>query len=65
LIIWGGKDMTMILGMDPWVFTAWIGTIIVAIFCVLYGIYNEYFVKEKEKKPPIEKKKITNKKEAK
>jgi len=55
--------MTMILGMDPWVFAAWIGTIIVAIFCVLYGIYNEYFVKEK--KPPIEKKKTTNKKEAK
>ena len=54
----------MILGMGPWVFTAWIGTIIVAIFCVLYGIYNEYFVKE-EKKSPVEKKKPAKKKEAK
>jgi hypothetical protein len=32
----------MILGMDPWVFIAWIGTIISALFCVLYGIYYEY-----------------------
>lgn len=57
--------MSMILGMGPWVFIAWIGTIIVAIFCVLYGIYNEYFKKEEEKKPPVEKKKTTKKKEAK
>ncbi len=57
--------MSMILGMGPWVFTAWISTIIVAIFCVLYGIYNKYFAKEEEKKPPVEKKKTTKKKEAK
>lgn len=53
--------MSMILGMDPWVFTAWIGTIIVAILCVLYGIYNEY-VDKQEKKAPGKKKLI--KKEA-
>ena len=41
----------MILGMDPWVFTAWIGTILAAIFCVLYGIYNKFFDKDEEKKP--------------
>jgi len=59
--------MSLILGMDAWVFTAWIGTIIVAIFCVLYGIYNKYFVKEEEEeeKPPVEKKKTTKKKEVK
>ncbi len=48
--------MSMILGMDPWVFTAWIGTIIMAIICVLYGLYNEFFVKDDEKKKPAEKK---------
>ena len=53
----------MILGMDPWVFTAWIGTIIAAIFCVLYGIYNEYFKKDYVKEIPVEKKK-RGKKEA-
>ena len=57
--------MSMILGMDPWVFTAWIGTIIAAILCVLYGIYNKYFDKEEGKKSPVEKKKTTKKKEAK
>lgn len=57
--------MGMILGMGPWVFIAWIGTIIAAILCVLYGIYNKYFDKEEGKKPPVEKKKTTKKKEAK
>jgi hypothetical protein len=47
----------MILGMDIWVFTAWIGTIIAAIFCLLYGCYwylkktdRMKFSKEKIKK---------------
>ena len=47
--------MSMILGMDPWVFTAWIGTIFVAIFCVLYGIYNEILKKPKKKETPKKK----------
>lgn len=51
----------MILGMDPWVFTAWIGTILVAIFCVLYGLYNEYFKKDYERKKPAKKKEVKNK----
>ena len=55
----------MILGMDPWVFTAWLGTILVAIFCVLYGIYNEYFVKDEEKKHVVKEKKTKKKKGAK
>jgi hypothetical protein len=55
----------MILGMDSWVFIAWLGTILVAIFCVLYGIYNEYFLKNEEEKPAVKKKKTTKKKGAK
>ena len=50
--------MSMILGMDPWVFIAWLGTIIVAIICVLYGIYNEYFAKDGEKTKPFKKKEV-------
>ena len=57
--------MGLILGMDPWVFAAWIGTIIVAIFCVLYGIYSEYFKNPKKKKLSSVKKKESNKSEAK
>ena len=53
--------MSMILGMDPWVFTAWIGTIIVAIFCVIYGIYNEFIKKEDVKKKPAKKKEAKKK----
>ncbi len=37
--------MTLILGMDPFVFIAWIGTIFAAIFCVIYGIYFEFIKK--------------------
>lgn len=39
--------MTFLLGMDLFVFIAWIGTIIAAIFCVLYGIYYEFNKKSK------------------
>jgi hypothetical protein len=45
----------MILGMDSWVFTAWIGTILGAIVCLMYGIYHE-FVKKPKKKSPEQKK---------
>jgi len=48
----------MILGMDTWVFAAWILTIFAAIFCVVYGLYYEYLRKPKSKK-------TTEKKEAK
>jgi len=48
----------MIIGMDPWVFVAWIGTIIVAIICVLYGIYIEFFTKDDEKITPSKKKEV-------
>ena len=40
--------MNLILGMDPFVFIAWIGTILSAIFCVIYGIYYEFIKKSKE-----------------
>jgi len=49
--------MSLILGMDPLVFIAWIGTIFAAIFCVLYGIYHE-FLKKSDKNVS---KKITKK----
>jgi len=47
--------MNLILGMDPWVFAAWILTILSAIFCILYGVYHEFIKKpsknnEKENK---------------
>lgn len=38
--------MALILGMDLFVFIAWIGTILAALFCVLYGIYNELIKKD-------------------
>ena len=41
--------MSLILGMDFGVFLAWILTILAAISCVLYGIYNEYLKKPSEK----------------
>lgn len=37
--------MDLILGMDIWVFAAWFLTILSAIFCVIYGIYNEFLKK--------------------
>ena len=37
--------MSFILGMDIFVFIAWIGTILAAIFCVIIGIYYEFIKK--------------------
>ena len=37
--------MSLILGMDIFVFIAWIGTILAAIFCVIIGIYYEFIKK--------------------
>ena len=56
----------MIFGMDPWVFAAWILTILTAIFCVIYGIYYEFIKKtDEEKIKPMKKKKINKKQEGK
>lgn len=55
--------MDLILGMDTVVFVAWIATILSAIFCVLYGIYYEYFKKSHNNKIPVEKNKKSEKKE--
>ena len=59
------NEMSLILGMDAWVFTAWILTILAAILCVIYGIYNEFFKKSNEQKSSIKKEKQAKKKEAK
>ena len=40
--------MSLILGMDVGVFLAWIGTILAAVLCIMYGIYHEWIKKEKE-----------------
>jgi len=54
--------MSLILGMDPLVFTAWIGTILAAILCVLYGIYHQFLKKpEKEIVSDIKKTRSTEK----
>lgn len=55
--------MGLILGMDPVVFIAWIGTIFSAILCVLYGIYYEYFKKSHKEKIPVVKNQKSEKKE--
>lgn len=49
--------MSLILGMGIWVFLAWILTILAAILCVLYGIYQEFIKKDNDEEKPIEKKK--------
>jgi len=49
--------MSLILGMDPLVFTAWLLTILSAIFCVVYGLYYEYLKKPSKKTVPKEIKK--------
>jgi hypothetical protein len=44
--------MDLILGMDSVVFIAWIGTILLAILCVLYGFYHEFLDKSHKQKIP-------------
>jgi len=39
-------SMDLILGMDIGVFLAWIGTLLAAVLCIVYGIYYQ-FVKKK------------------
>jgi len=55
--------MSLILGMDIYVFIAWIGTIISAILCILYGVYHElYKKKDKISKDKLRKTKDKGKK---
>ncbi len=42
--------MDLILGMDIGVFLAWIGTLLAAVLCIIYGIYYQFIKKETE--PP-------------
>ena len=53
--------MGLILGMDTLVFTAWLGTILATILCILYGLYYQFFKKSDEK---TDKDEHTQKKEA-
>ncbi|MBN2602765.1 MAG: hypothetical protein JXA91_01375 [Candidatus Thermoplasmatota archaeon] len=48
--------MSLILGMDGWVFAAWLLTIISAILCVLYGIYHQFIKKSNENEKNAKKK---------
>jgi len=50
----------MILGMGIWVFIAWIGTILAAILCLLYGVY--YWVMRSDEKKSSEVKNKQSKK---
>ncbi len=43
------EEIYMILGMGIWVFIAWIGTILSAVLCLLYGVYH-WVMKPDEKK---------------
>ena len=58
------EKIYMILGMGIWVFIAWIGTILAAILCLLYGVYH-WFMKSDEEKPSDVKNKKSGKREAK
>jgi hypothetical protein len=52
----------MILGMDLWVFTAWLGTIFASVLCVAYGVYQE-FVKPQKKQNTTRKSTNTKRRE--
>ena len=56
--------MALILGMDLFVFIAWISTILSALFCVLYGIYYELIKKSDDDENKSLKNKNKSKKEA-
>jgi predicted outer membrane lipoprotein len=42
--------MNLILGMDLGVFLAWIGTLLAAVLCILYGLYYQFIKKSDEKR---------------
>jgi len=41
--------MNLILGMDLGVFLAWIGTLLAAVLCIVYGLYYQFIKKPVEK----------------
>ncbi len=53
--------MDLIIGMDIWVFLAWILTILAAVVCVIYGIYHEVIMKTSDKEEQKSKKKKVTK----
>jgi predicted outer membrane lipoprotein len=56
--------MNLILGMDFGVFLAWIGTLLAAVLCILYGLYYQFIKKSDEKqKTPSQKKQNTEQEE--
>ena len=56
--------MTLILGMDIYVFIAWIGTILATLLCIIYGVYHEFIKNKNTKKEPVKKtKKAKNQEE--
>ena len=57
--------MSLILGMDIWVFAAWILTILSAIFCVIYGLYYEFLKKPLKNNEAVNKKHKTKEPEVK
>jgi len=45
--------MNLILGMDLGVFLAWIGTLLVTVLCIIYGLYYQFIKKTQEEQPPV------------
>jgi H+/gluconate symporter-like permease len=45
--------MNLILGMDVGVFLAWIGTLLAALLCIVYGLYHQFIKKSEEKQQQI------------
>jgi len=41
--------MNLIMGMDLGVFIAWIGTLLAAVLCILYGLYYQFIKKSDNK----------------
>lgn len=46
--------MELILGMDIGVFIAWIGTLLAAVLCVVYGVYFQFIKKSTEPQQPAQ-----------
>jgi uncharacterized ion transporter superfamily protein YfcC len=55
--------MNLILGMDLGVFLAWIGTLLVTVLCIIYGIYYQFVKKNPEETEEVSSKDESRKKE--